>query len=272
MLRSVVSGAVCVLALVSFASAQNADDAWKDLIVKATYSADAGDYAKAEQTFQQALHEAERFGADDARVGTTLNDLGQLYRKEKKFADAENAYQRASAILEKVSGADSGEVADVNFNISVLLFDQGRQSIALPYLRRTLATWETQLGGEDVKIAAVLCMMGDAYRLEKDFKAAEDPLHRCADIREKDGGILNADLAEAMHSLALVYEGEGRLQLADPRFKLAEKIQESTLGITSPLLAQTMEEHAVLLRQMGRQKEAERLELIAGAIRRNRKK
>ena len=98
MLRSVVSGAVCVLTLASFASAQNADDAWKDLIVKATYSADAGDSGKAEQTFQQALHEAERFGADDARVGTTLNDLGQVYRKEKKFADAENAYRRASAI------------------------------------------------------------------------------------------------------------------------------------------------------------------------------
>jgi tetratricopeptide (TPR) repeat protein len=272
MLPSVFSGAVCVLALASFASAQSADDAWKDLIVKASYSAEANDYAKAEQTYLQALHEAERFGAEDARVGTTLNDLGQVYRKEKKFAEAESAYQRAAALLDTALGADSNDVADVNFNMAVLLFDQGRQSNALPYLNKTLATLETHLNGEDVKLAAALCMLGDAYRLEKDFKAAEDPLHRCADIRERDGGVLNADLAEAMHSLALVYEGEGKFQLADPRFKLAEKIEESTLGITSPLLAQTMEEHAILLRQMGRQKEAARLDLIAGAIRRNQRK
>ncbi len=75
----------------------------------------------------------------------------------------------------------------------------------------------------------------------------------------------------AVYSLALVYEGEGKYEQADPRFKLAEKIQESTLGITSPVLAQTMEEHAILLRQMGRIKEASRLDLIAGAIRRNQK-
>jgi tetratricopeptide (TPR) repeat protein len=272
MMRSFFSAAVCVWALASFANAQGADDAWKDLIVKASYSADANDYAKAEQIYVQALHEAERFGAEDARVGTTLNDLGQVYRKEKKFAEAESAYQRASAILEKTSGADSNDVTDVNVNMAVLLFDQGRQSMALPYLRKTLAVWEAHLGGDDVKMAAVLCMLGDAYLLEKNFKAAEDPLHRCADIREKDGGMLNADLAGAMHSLALVYEGEGKFQLADPRFKLAETIEEGTLGITSPVLAQTMEEHAILLRQMGRQKEAARLDLIAGAIRRNQRK
>jgi tetratricopeptide (TPR) repeat protein len=270
--RSVFPVAVCVLVLARFSNAQSADNTWKDLIVKASYSAEANDYAKAEQTYLQALHEAERFGADDARVGTTLNDLGQIYRKEKKFAEAESAYRRASSILETTAGAESTDIADVNFNIAVLMFDQGRQSMALPYLHKTLTTWEVRLGGDDVRIAAALCMVGDAYRLEKDFRAAEDPLRRCADIREKEGGVQNADLAEAMHSLALVYEGEGKLQLADPRFKLAEKIEESTLGITSPLLAQTMEEHAILLRQMGRTNEAARLDLIAGAIRRHQRK
>ncbi len=46
---------------------------------------DAKDYAKAEQTYVQALHEAEHFGPADQRVGTTLNDLGDLYRREKNM-------------------------------------------------------------------------------------------------------------------------------------------------------------------------------------------
>jgi tetratricopeptide (TPR) repeat protein len=265
---SAVSG---VLVLAPFAGAQSASEAWKNLIVQASYSADAKDYAKAEQIYLQALHEAEHFGANDARAGTTLNDLGQIYRKEKKYAEAESAYQRALSILEAASDTNGTEVADVNFNIAVLMFDQGRQSMALPYLHKTLTTWES-LVDNDLRTATALCMLGEAYRLENNFRAAEEPLHRCADIREKDRGMQNADLGEAMHGLALVYEGEGKYSLADTRFNLAEKILESTLGITSPALAQAMEDHAILLRQLGRQKEAARLDTISAAIRRNQRK
>jgi hypothetical protein len=114
----------------------------------------------------------------------------------------------------------------------------------------------------------VLCMLGDAHRLAKDFPAAEGPLRRCADIRESNGGMQSSDMAEALHSLALTFVGEGKYALAEPRFTLAEKIRESTLGITSPLLAQTFEDHASLLRLMGKNKEADRLTSMAAAIRR----
>jgi len=97
-------------------------------------------------------------------------------------------------------------------------------------------------------------------------------LKRCADIREADGGIDNAELADALHSLALTYAGDGKYALAEPRFKLAEKIRESKLGLTSPLLAQTMEDHAAMLRTLRRTKEAERLMLLSAAIRRSEKK
>jgi tetratricopeptide (TPR) repeat protein len=259
------------LALALLAQAETANDGWKDLIVKASYAAGEKDLAKAEQIFLQALHEAERFGATDPRVATTLNDLGQVYRSEKKYADADGAYRRAYAILEK-AGGDAMPLAETSLNIAVLMFDQGQQSMALPFIKKTLNTYEAVLDANNERTATVLCMLGDAYRVEKDFQAAEEPLKRCGDIREMDGGVQNPDLAEAMHSLALVYEGEGRYDLADPRFKLAEKITESTLGITSPALAQMMEDHAILLRQMGRQKDAARLDVMAAAIRRNQKK
>jgi hypothetical protein len=82
----------------------------------------------------------------------------------------------------------------------------------------------------------------------------------------------NADLGDALYSLAMVYVGQGKYGLAEPRFKLAEKIRENTLGLTSPLLAQTMEDHAALLKSMGRNKEADRLIVLASAIRRSQKK
>jgi len=273
MLRSVVLGAAltALFLLAPAARAQDSDGAWKILMMRALESASANDYATAEQKFQQALREAERFGPDDSRVGSTLNSLGLVYRAEKKYADAETAYRRALAILENVYGAGSLDVANVSFNIASVMFDQGHQSQALPFIQKGLPAYETLLGPDNLKTATMLCMMGDIYRLEKNYEAAEGPLRRCADIRESRNGVQSPELADAMHSLALTYVGEGKYTQADSRFTLAEKIRETTLGITSPLLAQTMEDHVALLKQMGRDKEAEKLNVIASAIRRSQK-
>ena len=230
------------------------------------------EYLRAEQTFALAVHEAERFGPQDARVGTSLNSLGLTFRDEKKFAEAEAAYRRALVILEKAYGSESIDTGNVNFNIATVMFDQGHQPPALPYLQKTLGTYQSMLGESSLKTAMVLCMIGDAYRLQKSYREAEGPLRRCADIRESDGGVQNSELADALHSLALSYQGEGKYALAEPRFRLAEKIREGTLGIMSPILAKTMEDHAALLRQMGRDKEAERLITMSAAIRRREKK
>ena len=250
------------------ARSQNAEEQWKRLVMQALYAASSNNYSSAEQIFLRATHEAERFGAEDARVGTTLNSLGLIYRAEKKYPDAENSYRRALAILEKAYGAGSIDVANVNFNIASVMFDQSHQQSALPYIQKAMVAYQTLLGPASLKTAASLCMVGDAYRVMKSYAEAEEPLRRCAEIREKDGGVQNPELAEAQHSLALVMQGQGKLSQAEARYKLAEKIQETTLGITSPALAQTMEDHASLLRQMSRDKEAEKLLTMVNAIRR----
>jgi tetratricopeptide (TPR) repeat protein len=252
--------------------AQVADDTWKDLVAQGQHAAGAGDYANAEQIFLKATHEAERFAVDDVRVGNTLESLGQVYAAEKKFTDAESAYRRALLIVQRANGEDSAETANLNFDMAKSRLDGGHPADALPWARKALSTWERTLGGNNVQTAAAVCLTGDALRAMKNFVDAEGPLRRCADMRELDGGIDSTAFADALHSLALNYAGEGKYLLAEPRFKLAEKIRENKLGLTSPLLARTMEDHAALLKAMGRDKDAERLILMAAAIRRNEKK
>jgi len=253
-------------------AADPAEDAWKNFSLKALYAAGGKDYAKAEEFFLRAVHEAERFGPMDPRVGTTLNSLGLVYRAEKKFSEAEGVDRRALAILEKAYGEDSIDVGNVNYNVASVLIDQGKSPAALPFLEKSLAIYERQFGGNSIKTASVLCMMGDSYRAQKFWQQAEAPLKRCAQIREADGGIVNADLGEALNSLALVYMQEGKYALADSQFKLAEKIRERTLGIMSPELADTLEVHATMLKQMGRDQEADKDSTLAAAIRRAEKK
>ncbi len=80
--------------------------------------------------------------------------------------------------------------------------------------------------------------------------------------------MLNADLGEAENSLAFVYYREGKYPQADSAYRIAETIRERSKSITSPELAETLEGHATLLRQMGRNSDAETKEKMAAAIRR----
>src|SRR5581483_10771228 len=131
----------------------SAEDAWKNLVMQALYAAGEKDFAKSEQIFLKAVHEAERFGAGDVRVGTTLNSLGLVYRSEKKYGDANAAFRRALAILDKAYGPESIDVANVNFNVASVAMDEGKQQEALPFLLRSRIVFEKQLGGGSLKTA-----------------------------------------------------------------------------------------------------------------------
>jgi Tfp pilus assembly protein PilF len=251
---------------------QEAEEAWKGLLTRALNEDNSHEYTRAEQTFLQALHEAERFGSDDSRVATTQTSLGLNYRHQKKFAEAENAFRKALAIVEMQSEAESPEVADAEVNVATAMVEQGHQAAAMSLILKSIGIYESALGGFHQKTAGALCLQGDAFRQSKNYADAERPLRRCADIRESNGGMQDSEFADALHSLALVYMGEGKLALAEPRFTLAEKIREKNLGITSPLLAQTMEDHAILLKKLGRDQEAARLNKMAAAILRRGKK
>ncbi len=270
--RTLISVALlALLAAAPAAQAQDAETAWRSLVMEALRAAGAKDYPKAEQAFSKALQEAAKFGSDDTRVGTTYNDLGLVYRAEKKYSEAEGAYRRALDIMEDAYG-DSIDVGNVNFNIAGVMFDQGHKAEALPNLRRTMGIYDRLLGPTSAKTADVLCMAGESYRLSKRFPESEAALRRCADIRETNGGMLeNPDLADALHSLALTLIAEGKFSAAEPRLKIVERIREKTLGITSVLLAQTMEDHASVLKELGREKEAQQLVAMSAAIRRQNK-
>jgi tetratricopeptide (TPR) repeat protein len=259
------------VALATNARSQEDDSQWKNLVVQSLNAAAAKDYPKAEQGFLKAMQEAERFGPKNIRIGTTANTLGLVYRAEKKYSEAEAAYRRALTVMEAAYG-DSIDVGNVNFNIASVMFDQGHQGEALPTIEKALVIYERLLGPTSMKTAAALCMEGDASRQLKRYAESETALRRCADIRENDSGLQSDELADALYSLALTLIAEGKFSAADARLKLAEKIREKTLGITSPLLAQTMEVHVSVLKELGRAKEAEQLNAIAAAIRRSQAK
>ena len=64
-------------------------DIWQNYEDTGNKAYAAGRYAEAEQQFKSALTTADAFGADDPRLATSLNSLGQVYRAQGRHAEAE---------------------------------------------------------------------------------------------------------------------------------------------------------------------------------------
>lgn len=63
---------------------------WEAVVAEAHEAYDRGEYVKAEQRWQIALQAAETFGPDSPRVATSLNNLGMVYRREGRYAEAKS--------------------------------------------------------------------------------------------------------------------------------------------------------------------------------------
>ena len=155
MLRYSVAGILlaCLIPLAASAqpsppagNAQLPEAAWKKLFMDGVYASTAKDYAKAEDSLVRATREAERFGLDNIRVGSTQNTLGLVYEAQSRFKDAENAFHRALGIFEKSYGEESLDVANVNYNIARAMSEEGHQVDSLAYARKAQQTYEGQLG------------------------------------------------------------------------------------------------------------------------------
>jgi len=76
---------------------------------------------------------------NQAAVAGAFNDLGLLYQKQKKFGDAEAAFNRSLKICEEHYGKNSLMLCDGLYNLAFVYAQQGKLAEAEALLRRSLA-------------------------------------------------------------------------------------------------------------------------------------
>ena len=112
---------------------------WEWLNKESTALYEHGDLEKAEAVIQQALAFAEKtYGAEDPHVATSLNNLGTLYIRQKRFQEAMPLIQGALAIREKHFGYDHPSVAIPLGNLATFYRAGGLTSVAEPLARKAL--------------------------------------------------------------------------------------------------------------------------------------
>ena len=153
--RWLLVGLLC-LGLWPMVAASAQETRWDSIMAGAAKAYQQADYAQAEKLLLAALQEAEKFGEQDPRLATSLNNLAVLYRAQGKYEQAEPLHQRALAIIEKALGPDHPDVANSLNNLAQLYRAQGKFTEADPLSQRALAIIEKALGPEHPNVAAVL--------------------------------------------------------------------------------------------------------------------
>jgi tetratricopeptide (TPR) repeat protein len=85
-------------------------------------------------------------GRNHADTATTLNNLGLLYERQGRYADAEGMYNEALSIYQRVFGRDHADTATTLHNLGVFCANRGRLKEAKAYLTEARAIQEAKLG------------------------------------------------------------------------------------------------------------------------------
>lgn len=105
--------------MVGYGSAQ--ETSWEELNTRAIALNEQGQHSEAIKLEEKALKVAqERYGDNHAKVGLSLNKLGEFYLAQGKFTEAESFFQRSLAILLMTYTRNHPAVVSVLHNLTVL--------------------------------------------------------------------------------------------------------------------------------------------------------
>src|SRR5262249_3835550 len=155
-----------------------------------------GDHAKAEQSFAEAIRQAERLGVDGERVSAdSLLALALLHVNQNRYAEAEHLLRRALTIL----GSRPGDAlkASVLFALGSVLHREGEDAQAEAFLQRSLTIQDSIGSPQHRRVVTLIALARVAHALGK-YAQAEQTYLRVLSIRERTLETESPELIETL--------------------------------------------------------------------------
>ncbi len=152
----------------------------------------------------------EEFWPRDPQLAKNLNNIGNVYRSQGKFEEAEANYMRAIAILENSVGAEHPNLATVLNNLAVLYRKQSKYKEAEVLYRRVLSIVEKALGPKHRNVYISLNNLALLYQKQGKYMEAEPLMKRALAILEKTLGPDHPDIATNLKNFARLQRYLGR--------------------------------------------------------------
>jgi tetratricopeptide (TPR) repeat protein len=193
---------------------------------------------KAEQDLTEALKIREKVAGKAAKdrldVAVNLHNLATVHlarnskRDPKQFALAEEEFNRALDIKEKVLGQGHAELAVTVEALADLYARANNSAEAEKHFQRALEIREKTRGAEHVSVAGTLQNLANFYRDNKRYKEAEPLYQRALAIREKTLGTEHASLAPLLDNYAALLRKTDRAAEAKKLDERAKAIRAKT--------------------------------------------
>ncbi len=155
-------------------------------------------YREAEHVLQVAIEQAEEIGFLNPRLADSLNELGMLYAKQHKYAQAEQVFQRALGVMVAALGPDHPDVAVIIKNIGILKASKKEYAEADLLLKQSLLLTTRTLGQEHPIVALTMRTIAVCQAIQGHYEEAERVIRQSLEIGENTLGSEHPEVAASL--------------------------------------------------------------------------
>ena len=233
---------------------------WKMHMDEGQILHEEGRFVEAEAKFSLAVERAEKVPLEEHAVKYALIWLGDTYKRQEKYSDAEASLKKAIAISEKNPRPDRWYIATASGNLARIYEEQEKYDQAEELFSQALAIREEAHGPDRSDTVRSILDLAYIYRVQEKYEDAEEQYKRAMTIGKKIFKNDDLRLANVVGGMAGLYREQARYDEAEPLYMQALAIREQELGPDHACVVSTVEKYAEVLRGMGRDAEAEELE------------
>jgi tetratricopeptide (TPR) repeat protein len=204
---------------------------------------DEGRIKDAFDLLKKDVDEAQKSGKEDKPLAQAINNLGELYRRIGRFADAETLFRKAMEIAVKIS--DKTLEGITKNNLGLVYSAQGSAEQAIAFTEEALKIREQLFGKESFDYAITLDNLASAYANKKDFAKAEELTKMALSYFIKYKGITDADTIVAFNNLVEFYKAQEKKDKVLELYQEQISLIENKFGMDSEKLLNPLQKLAV---------------------------
>jgi tetratricopeptide (TPR) repeat protein/transcriptional regulator with XRE-family HTH domain len=235
-------------------------DTGETLLNLAALFLDQERYSEAEPLLERCLKIFQQMlGPDHLYLMTCWNELGRLYHAQGRYEEARQLYQQAKTLGEQAHATHHPFYAITLNRLARLACSEGAWTQAEAWYRQALEIWEDVQGPPKPR-AQILHNLAVLSQQRGWVDQALDLYQQALALREKALPPDHPDTAETLHDLAHFHYLQQRNEEARSLYQQALAIREQVFGPHHPKTEATRAAYVHLLREMGHEDEAARVE------------
>lgn len=194
-----------------------------------------GSNKKAERAFSRGLDKFQSNGLEATfEYASTLNSLGILYTNMGKLPEAEEVYQEALSIIDRIQGDNDDARSGLQGNLAQVYFSLGDYERAISIQRVIVDDSKEYYGKDSFDYGISLINLGLSLLYDGQYAESEKLHLEALEVFEASAGKEGIDYGRVENNLSLLYTKRGNIDKAIEYGKKAIDTYTAALGANHP--------------------------------------